>query len=164
MHIPRCRLRNGSLPRGQVDAVLMKPVLSDHWAVESNEACDVVKVGQKRSDVAVADENLGMRPDLFEIQRVQEIVGTVTTAGAEDRADVVADKHFFQLARPALHRAGKVKIVFQDRIEIERAVACALQCLTAGFQVSSLHITGGRDNADSISRAKGWRSDGLKIG
>ena len=97
----------------------------------------------------------------FEIQRLQQIVGAVTAARAYDRAHVVAYEHLFHFARPAFDRSGEVKILFQNRIEIERDVSRSAQCLAAGLQFSPLDVAGGRNDAHRIAGAKGGRFDGL---
>src|SRR6266567_4968740 len=145
------------MPRYQVDSIFMRPVLGCHRPMKSSESSGVGKIRQKRVDVAVADENLGMRFNLCQIKFFEQIVSAIATARAEDRPHIVAHEHLLQLARSSLGRSSEIKILFQDRVEIERPVPGEAQGFAACVQVWPLNITRGRDDTYGIAGAKGGR-------
>src|SRR5579862_5148177 len=51
----------------------------------------------ERSDIAVADKNLGILPDILIIEQWQETCGTIAAAEAEDRLDGLVSKHFHEI-------------------------------------------------------------------
>ena len=95
----------------------------------------------------------------FEIESIQQIVRAVSTARADDRAHIVASEHFFQFPRAPLGRAGEIKIVFEDGIEIERLVSQLAQSRAARFQQLGLDVAGRSDNADGVAGLKRRRLD-----
>ena len=98
-------------------------ILGNHGTVEGHHAAGVGKKRQQACDVAVADNNLRMLPDLFQVQRRDEVVAAISSAGADDGPHLVALKHLFQLADAALHRTGKIKLLLKNRRQIERLVS-----------------------------------------
>ena len=73
--------------------------------------------------------------------------------------NVIAQKHFFQLARPAFDRAGEIKILIEDGIEVERLVAKFAQSCNAGLEHFRLEVAGRRDDADGVPVVERRRLD-----
>src|ERR1700730_4985736 len=103
----------------------MRKIFGHHWTLKRDQPNRIRKVGQKRREIAVADEYFGMGFDLVQIQEIQKIVGTVPSARANNGPHLVAYKHLFQLASTSLRRSGKVKILVKNRIEIEGLISHA---------------------------------------
>src|SRR5712692_9332036 len=89
-------------------------IFGDHGTVEGHHVAGVSKKRQQGCDVAVADKNLRMLPDLFQLQSRNKVIAAVSSASADDGPHLVALKHLFQLAHAALHRAGKVEVLFKN--------------------------------------------------
>src|SRR3954447_3215917 len=97
-NIPGGWARQARLPRLQIDSARMRPVFGHHGAVEHSDVCGVQEVSKQACDVAVADKYLGMRFDLREIEFLDQIIGAIASARANDGADVVAREHLFEFA------------------------------------------------------------------
>ena len=63
--------------------------------MNGDQALGIMKIGQERSDIAVADEEFGMRADVFEIKFLKQIVRAVAATRAENGAHLIAREHFF---------------------------------------------------------------------
>src|SRR5579863_2904900 len=101
----------------------MCEIFRDHGTVEGHEADCVRDVRQQTSDIAVANENLGVVFDVFEIESFKKIIGAVSAAGADNGTDVISREHFVEFARPPISRSGKIKILLKDGIKIKRFVS-----------------------------------------
>src|SRR6266536_2708423 len=141
----------------------MRPVFGGHRAVESDEACSIVKVCQQRGDVAVAHEDFRVRSYFFQIKFFEKVICAIAASSTDDRPNVVPLEHLFQLARSAIDGPRKIQILFQNRVEVERNISRATQGLAARVQVSPLNVASGRDDAYGITGAKGGRFDELEI-
>src|SRR5262249_30582084 len=107
----------------------------------------------QRRDVAVATKNLGAASDLLEVKRVEKIVRSISAAGAEDGANVVARKHFFEFPRAPLDGTGKVEVFVENGLEVEGLVAHAPQLIAANGQRIAVNVAGRGDNANGVSLA-----------
>src|SRR5881397_2265527 len=111
------------LPRLQIDPILMRKILCDHGAVESHETASIRKVGEKSSDIAVANENLGTACNSRQIERIEQVVRPIPTTGTDDGTDIVPLEHFLQFVRPPLMGTGKIWIPLENGIEVEGFVS-----------------------------------------
>src|SRR5207237_4352054 len=96
------------LPRLQIDTILMRKILCDHGAVESHETASIRKVGEKSSDIAVADENLGMACNFWQIERIEQVVRPVPATSANDGTHIIPLKHLLQFLHSSLMGTGKI--------------------------------------------------------
>src|SRR5579864_3217398 len=129
--------------------------------MESDESRYVGEMRQQAGDVAVSNEDFGMRLDLLEVELIQQIVCSVATTGADDRTHIIALEHCFQFSDAAFDRTCEVDIAFKDRVQVERTISCAEQGFTSGLEFCLLDITCGRDDADRVPGAQGGRLDEL---
>src|ERR1700733_3244870 len=121
--LPRPIARNRGIPRTEVDTVGDRKILRDHRPVKSDKARGIGEVGQKGRDIAVADKYLGIRPDLVQVETLEQIVRAITTARANDGTHLVAHKHLFEFLQAAIDRARKVEFAIKNRIEVKRLVS-----------------------------------------
>src|SRR6266849_1877115 len=138
------------------------------------EVGGVGKSGQQRRRVAVAHENLRVRSDLLDVNRLrikglrvkgrQQVVRPISSSRANNRADIVAREHLFEFPRPAIGRTGEIQIAFEDRLEIKRVIAGAAKTVAAGLQHFWIHVRRGRDNSHLVARTKGARLDSRIVG
>src|SRR6267378_1771464 len=124
----------------------------------------VCKGGEKSCQVAVADKNLRMRSDLFQINRHritrrQQVGRSISSACANNRADIVAREHIFQFPRSAFRRTRKVQIAFQDRLEIKRLIAGTTKTVAARLQHFALHVRRGRNDSHLVAGTESARLD-----
>src|SRR5258707_8423941 len=70
-NFPICRSAERMLPRSQVHAVCVREVLGHHRPMKGYEVSEVGKGGQQRCQVAVANENLRMPGNRFQIKRLR---------------------------------------------------------------------------------------------
>src|SRR5208282_365676 len=126
--------------------------------MEGDEVRRVCYTADQRRNVAVADENLRMRNDPGRIKRRRQVIRTISSTRTNNRADIVAHEHVFQFPRPALRRTGKVKIAFQDRLEVKRLIAGTTKAVAARLQHFALHVRCGRDDS---TLSPGRRARGL---
>src|SRR5579862_3339544 len=129
--------------------------------MESQEASGVGEVSQQCGDVAVADENLGMSLDLFEIQLFEQVVRAIPSASTDDCSHIVAHEHFFEFAGAATRRSSEIKILLENRVEIERLVSRAAQGFAARFEISPIDVASRRNDSHGVAKAKNGRLHGL---
>src|ERR1700722_4599929 len=135
----------------------MRPIFRHHRPMKGYQPCSVRKIGEERSEVAVANKNLGMRLNDFQVDEFQQIVRSIASARANDSSDVFAQKHPLELAGPPVHLSGKIHILFEDGVEIKWPVTRSPQAITSFIQIDTIDIARGRHNADDVSGAKGRR-------
>src|SRR5438132_4721805 len=111
------------LPRLQIDTILMRKILCDHGAVESHETASIRKVGEKSSDIAVANENLRMACNLSQIERLEQVVLPVASTSTNDGAHIVTLEHLLQFVRPSLMGGGKIQILLKNGIEVKGLIS-----------------------------------------
>src|SRR6266849_5746854 len=138
------------------------------------EVGGVGKSGQQRRRVAVAHENLRVRSDLLDVNRLrikglrvkgrQQVVRPISSSRANNRADIVAREHLFEFPRPAIGRTGKVQVAFEERLEIKWVIADAAKTVAARLQHFATHIRRGRNNSHLVARTKGARFDSQRLG
>src|ERR1700722_6799924 len=135
----------------------MRPIFRRHWPVEGDESECIVKMREQRGQVAVADKNLGMRFDFLPVDGLQQIVGAIATAGANNCAYLFAYKHVFEFPGATLHRSCEVQVLFKDGIEIKRTIPRAPQGFTASLQFIALDVAGRGYDADHVAGSqRGW--------
>jgi hypothetical protein len=132
--------------------------------MESDESRNVGEMRQQAGDIAVSDEDFGMRLDLLEIELIQQIVRPIASAGADDGAHVIALEHCFQFSDAALDGTGEVDIAIEDRVQVEGPISRTAQGFAAGLEVRLLDVAGGRDDADRVPGTEGGRLDELNAG
>ena len=101
---------------------------------------------------------------MHRIERQRQVVRPVSSARANDGADIVAHEHVFQFPRPALHRTGKVQIAIENRLEIKRLVAGAAKAVAARLQHFAFHVRRGRDDSHLVARTERARLDSRILG
>src|SRR5438094_10561175 len=107
------------LPRLQIDTILMRKILCDHGAMKSDETARICKVGEKSSDITVANENLGMECNFLQIERIEQVVRPIPTTGTDDGTDIVPLEHFLQFVRRPLMVTVNMCISFENGIVVE---------------------------------------------
>src|SRR5579872_399171 len=130
--------------------------------MERDEA-SIGKVRQQAREVAVADEDFRVTPDGLEIDSVQQIIGAVAAARAEDGTHIIAFNHFFKLADTAVDGSGEVEIAIENRIEIERLVSSTAQGFASGVQIGLFDVAGRRDDCNGVAGLECGRLDELEI-
>src|SRR6266576_2300393 len=123
--------------------------------MEGDESCNVGEMRQQAGDIAVSDEDFGMRFDLLEVKLIEQIIRPIATTCADDCAHIIALEHCFQLSDAAFDGTGEVDIAVEYRVVVERTISCTAQGFAADFEVSLLDTAGGRDDADRVPGAKG---------
>src|SRR5260221_7089719 len=128
------------------------------------EVSEVGKGGQQRCQVAVANENLRMPGNRFQIKRLrsarrQQVVRSISSARTNDGPDIVAREHVFEFPRPTLRRTRKVQIAFLDPLKIKRLISYTTKTVAARFQHFALHVRRWRNNALLISLTEFARLD-----
>src|SRR5438045_1652191 len=113
----------------------MRPVFCRHRTMKSDNAGSIAKIRKQRRDIAVADENFGMRLDYFQVELIEQVVCSIAPSCADDGSNVIAREHFFQFACPAIDGAGEIKVLFQNRLEVEGIVSGEAQGFASGVQV-----------------------------
>ena len=156
--------RTAASHEADIESVPYCEVLGDHGTVKGDKLSSVGKVGEQRSDVAVADEDFGMRGNLIQVERREQIICPIPAACTEDRPDIIPHEHFFQFAGSPVNGAGEVQVLFEDGLEVERVVAQAPQGVTTGGQQFRLDVAGGGHNADRVSGLEGGRLAAFRLG
>src|SRR5581483_11620892 len=111
--------------------VRLGEILGDHWSVESHEPCGIGEPGEQRGDVAVANEHFRMSGNLAQIEDLEEVIRSVSAAGANDRADIVPLEHLLQLASAAFDRSREIEVVREDRLVENGVITQASQSCAA---------------------------------
>src|SRR5215475_4896942 len=128
------------------------------------EASRIAEASEHRRDVAVGDKDFGMSSDFGRIKLPQQIVRTISATGADDRADVVAHKHLLQLTRATFRGTGKVQILFENRIQVERVVSKIAERRATLLEKIALDVTGRSDDSDLVAGAQVLRPGARDLG
>src|SRR5438270_5373956 len=119
--------------------------------MEGHETRCVAEAGQECRDIAITKKDFRMGNDFLRIKFGYKVIGAIATAGAEKGADVVAGKHFFQLACSAFTRSGEVQVLIEDGVKINRSIAKFLQGGAADIEGSALDVAGRRNDGHRIA-------------
>src|SRR5438128_10067409 len=97
----------------------MRKIFCDHGTVKRHETARICKVGEKSSDITVANENLGMVCNFSQIERIEQVVRPVPTTGTDDGTDIVPLEHFLQFVRTPLMGTGRIRNPPETGIKVE---------------------------------------------
>src|SRR5437899_3145339 len=153
-----------SLTMRWIASAFVGPIFGRHRSMERNESRYIGEMRQQAGDIAVSDEDFGMRFDLLEVKLIEQIIRPIATTCADDCAHVIALEHCFQFSDAAFDGTGEVDIAVEYRVVVERTISGTAQGLAADLKVRLPDITGGRDDADRVPGAKGGRLDELDTG
>src|SRR5437667_11576329 len=123
--------------------------------MERNESRYIGEMRQQAGDIAVSDEDFGMRFDLLEVKLIEQIIRPIATTRADDCAHVIALEHCFQLSDAAFDGTCEVDIAIEYRVVVERRIFGTAQGLAADLQVRLPGDSGGRDDAGRVPRGDG---------
>ncbi len=98
-----------------------------------------------------------MPRDLGWIEFAQEVIRPVPAARAYDGAHIVAAEHLFQFTRAPLGRPGKIQILFEDGVQVERLVAKLTERVAPLLQEFALDVAGRGDDSDRVARLESLR-------
>src|SRR5919204_6737923 len=127
-----------------MNAVRFGEILGDHGTVKGHEVRGIAEPGKQGGDVAVAHENFGIAPDLFQVEFFEQVIAAVAATRADDGAHLLAFKHFLELPDAAAKVAGEVEFAIENRVKVQRLVAQLFERRAAGEQEVALNVAGGR--------------------
>src|SRR5579863_5638782 len=80
-----------------------------HRAMKDGQANFVEQTKLNASEVAVAEERLGMRGDAFEVEAFDQVVRSVSAANRDDGGSVGIDKRAAKIGEPLLWSSGEIE-------------------------------------------------------
>src|SRR5215467_4834221 len=134
----------------------MREVGSDHRPIKRDPAEFLPKEHLERSDVAMAEKNLGRTRRCF--QAFEQVIRAIAAAGTENGARIRFPERLSQCGRSHGGRASEVSFAGKTALAVE--IDTIAETLEFGYSFDEhalFHRTGERENADGISRAEcGW--------
>src|SRR6185437_2927641 len=117
-----------------------------------------MQMTQKDGDIAKADDPFGLCLQRREIQRVDDVYGTIAAAGAEDGGEFGITKHLLEVCRAFLVGAAEDKIFFTYGVADLDAKAPAFDEVYRRLNLLGGDVACGTRDADDVAVSKKRRN------